>query len=115
MDRFIARENIRHFCEMLSSNVEPQVRSNVHVLLTREEDKLGRDLETLVAIEKHVAECARRIEAQNGRVRAMQADGHLDLGQAQALLDGMLESQRLLLTYHQHVVREIDRNRLLDR
>jgi hypothetical protein len=113
MDRFIARENVRHYRHMLLSEIEPEVRSRVHKLLVEEEDKLGKDLALLVDIERHIADGAQRIEAQQSRVCVMQADGH-DVGRAQAFLDGMMESQRILIRYHQLVAKEIGRNRLLD-
>ena len=65
MDRFIARENIRHFRDMLLSDVDPEVRSRVRQLLVEEEDKLGKNLELLADIERHIAEGARRIEASS--------------------------------------------------
>ncbi len=111
MDRFIARENIRHYRDMLLSEIEPEVRSRVHKLLV--EDKLGKDLPLLVDIERHIADGAQRIEAQQSRVCVMQADGH-DVGRAQAFLNGMMESQRILIRYHQLVANEIGRNHLLD-
>jgi hypothetical protein len=115
MDRFIARENIRHYCDMLSSDIEPQVRSSVHKLLVQEEDKLGKDLELLSTIEKQLAAGARRIETQQLRVRVLLDDGSTDAARAQACLDGMMESQRVLVGYYQSVAKEVDRNRLLDR
>ena len=99
---------------MLSSGIEPGVRSRVHNQLVDEEDKLGKDLELLVDIQRHIVDGARRIEAQQLRVRTMQADCHDGAGRSQTLLDGMTESQRLLMKYHQLVEREIGRNRLLE-
>jgi hypothetical protein len=117
MDRFIARENIRHYRDMLLSdlNLKPEVRLLVHKLLVEEEDKLGKDLNLLADIERHIADGARRIEAQQSRVRAMQANGHDGVGRAQAFLNGMMESQRVSTKYHQLVAEEIGRNHLLDR
>lgn len=81
MDRFIARENIRHYRDMLLSDIEPKIRSSVQRLLVEEEDKLGKDLELLADIERHIAEGARRIEAQRMRVSAMQSAGHDGTGE----------------------------------
>lgn len=76
MDRFIARENIRHYRDMLLSDIAPEVRSRVRKLLVEEEDKLGKDLELLIDIERHIADGAQRIEAQQSCVRAMHTNGH---------------------------------------
>jgi hypothetical protein len=114
MSRFIARVNIRHYHDMLLSDVGPQERSRVHKLLVEEEDKLGKDLELLIDIERHIAEGARRIEVQQSRVRALLADRHTGVERAQAFLDGMVESQRISMEYRQRLRKEIERNRLLD-
>ena len=52
---FIARENIRHYREMLLSAIEPEVRWRVHKLLVAEEDMLAKNLE-----------CASRREIERG-------------------------------------------------
>jgi hypothetical protein len=113
MDRFIAWENIRHYRNMLLSDIAPELRSRVHKLLVEEEDKLAKDLELLADIERHIADGARRIETQQSRVRAMQADGHDGVGRAQAFLDGLMESQGLSMRYRKLIANEIGRNRLL--
>jgi hypothetical protein len=115
MDRFIARENVRHYRDLLLSDIEPEVRSRVQRLLVKEEDKLGKDFELLAYLERHLADSARRIEQQRSRVSHMQANGRDGVGRAQAVLDGMLESQRIFTGYRQLVAKEIERNRLLDR
>ena len=114
MHRVTTRVNIRYYRDVLLSDIGPEERSRVHKLLVEEEDKLGKDLKLLADIERHIAECTRRIEAQQLRVRAMQADDHDDVGQAQAFLDGLMESQQVSMAYRQLVKKEIERNRLLD-
>jgi hypothetical protein len=114
MDRFVARENIRHYRDMLLSDVEPEMRLRLHKLLIEEEDKLGKDYKLLAEIEWHIAEVAQRIEAQRLRLCAMQTDGHDGVGRAQAFLDGMMESQRISMEYRRLVKQEIERNRLLE-
>jgi hypothetical protein len=47
MDRFIARENIRHFRDRLWSESDPDTRLRLHRLLLAEEDKLAADLDSL--------------------------------------------------------------------
>ena len=114
MDRFVARENIRHYRDMLLSDIEPDKRSRVQKLLVEEEDKLGKNLELLADIQTHIDEGARRIWTQESRVRAMQLTGHNGVGQAQAFLDGMMESQRVSMKYRRLVEQEVERNRLLE-
>jgi hypothetical protein len=111
MNSVIARANIRFYRDILLSDLGPEERSRVHKLLIEEEDKLGKDLQLLSDIEGHIAETARRIEAQQLLVRAMQANGH-DGGQAQLLLDGLMESRQLSMEYRQRVKEEIERSRL---
>ena len=112
MDRFIARENIKHYRDLLWSTLDPDERARVHKLLVEEEDKLGRDLELLAILEGHIADGTRRIASQQARVTAMEQNGHKDTERARSLLNGMLESQRLFTFYRAHVAAEIQRNRL---
>lgn len=115
MDRFVARQNVRQFHDKLLSDVGPEVRATLQALLVAEEDKLGQDLELLADIERHLAECGRRIAAQQARVDALKTAGQNGVARAQAFLDGMRESHSISLRYHRIVAREIARNRLLDR
>ena len=109
IDNFIARENIQLYRETLLSDIDPEGRSHVHKLLVAEEDKLAKNLELLADIERHIAEGSRRIEAQQSRVRALKADGHDGVEQAQVILDGFLESLQLSMEYRALVKREIER------
>jgi len=115
VDRFIARENIKHFHEILLSDIDRGERSRVQKLLIEEIDKLGKDLELLADIERHIADANRRIAAQRLRVEVMQRDGQNSVESARAFLEGMMESQRLFANYHQLVAREVQRGRILDR
>jgi hypothetical protein len=115
MDRLIARINIRYYRDMLLSDLVPEVRLRVHKLLVQEEDKLAKDLELLVEIERHIGEGARRIEAQQARVHIMRANRHNGVKVAQAFLDGMMESQQISMEYRQLVKKEIERNRFLEK
>jgi hypothetical protein len=112
MDRFIARENIKHFRDLLWSTVDPGERARVHGLLVEEEDKLGRDLELLAEIEAHIADGNRRIAAQRTRVSTMEQSGHQDVDRARILLDGMTESLGLFARYRAYIADAIQRNRL---
>jgi hypothetical protein len=112
MDRFIALENIRHFRDRLWSESDPDTRLRLHRLLLAEEDKLAADLEVLADIERHIADGNGRIERQQGLVANMRLDGHRSLSVAQALLDGMIETQHLHVQYREHILIKIKDNRL---
>ena len=114
MDRFIARENIRHFRTMLATNIDPEARARLHRLLVEEEDKLGKDLELLADIERHIEDGNRRIETQRARVDRMRATNHSGLAQGEAFLDGLIESQRIHATYCVTISKSIARRPLLD-
>jgi len=73
MDRFIAPENIKHFHLMPLSDIAPEQRLRVQELLLEEEDKLGKDLELLAQIERHIADGKRRIREQQVRIRPCSA------------------------------------------
>src|SRR5512146_2938763 len=115
MDRFIARENIRHFRDKLLSDVDGAVRLSVERLLLAEENKLGHDLELLADVHEHIAECDRRIEAQRARVSTMLADGHNGFVRANAFLNHMMESRRIFVRYQELLTEDVRRNPLLDR
>ncbi len=110
MDRFIARENIRHFRDLLFSDIEPEQRTKVLKLLVREEDRLPKDAERLADIERDIADGDQRIEAQRARVSALQTDGDGEAARAQTFLDAMIESQSVTVKYREIVVLEIERN-----
>ena len=112
MDRFIARENIKHFRELLWRDLRPEERARVQRLLIEEEDKLARTTELLENIDRHLADGSRRIAEQNARVIQMQANGDSGAEHAKALLDGMIEGQSLHLSYRRVVYIEMERNRL---
>ncbi len=111
MDRFIARENIKHFQDHLWSENDPEVRSRWQKILVVEEDKLGKDLELLTDIERHITDGNQRIERQRSLVAAMTHDGHGSLTMAQSLLDGMIETQSLYMRYRERVLIEIRQRR----
>jgi hypothetical protein len=112
VDRFIARENIKHFRDRLWSENDRDTWSRIQKLLVAEEDKLGADLELLADIERHIADGSQRIERQQALVAIMQRDGHDGLPVAQALLDGMIEGQILHVAYRERTLTAIKQNRL---
>ena len=112
MDHFIARENIKHFRDLLWTDLAPEERARVQRLLVEEEDKLARSLELLDNIDRHLADGSRRIAEQRARVIQMQADGDGGVERAEALLDGMIEGQSLHLSYRRIVHIEIEKSRM---
>jgi hypothetical protein len=64
MDRFIARENIRHFRDRLISETDPTVRSSLQRLLVEEEDKLAKDLELLADLAHATAKFQQYVDAR---------------------------------------------------
>jgi hypothetical protein len=112
MDRFVARENIRHFRDRLWLEVDRHARARLQELLIAEEDKLGKDLELLADIDRHLSDGNRRIDSQRTRVNTMERDGHNGLAQARILLDCMVETQLLHRAYRRRVLIEIKQNEL---
>jgi len=75
VDKFIARENIRHFCDRLETETEPAARSLLHRLLLAEEDKLGHNSEALRLIETHIARGKEHVNRQQVLVASEERDG----------------------------------------
>jgi hypothetical protein len=112
VDRYVARENIKHFRDRLWSEVDPKVRARLQELLVAEEDKLGTNLELLANLDRHISDGGRRIERQQAIVDAMERDGHNGLAHARVLLACLTESQQLHEKYRRHVQITIDQNEL---
>jgi hypothetical protein len=110
MDRYIAQENIRHFRDRLSWEVNPKTRTLLQQLLVEEEDKLGADLELLADIQQYLEDGHQRIEKQRALVAIMERDGHKGLDQAKVLLDGLLETQFLHRYHYQRLLIKINHN-----
>jgi hypothetical protein len=101
MDRFIARENIKHFRERLWSESDPDVRSRLQKLLTAELDRLAKDHELLADIDHHISDGNHRIGRQREVVSGIERDGRDGLSAAQALLNGLVETQLLITRYRE--------------
>lgn len=112
MDRFIARENIKHFRDRLCSEVNQDVRARLRELLVAEEDKLAANLELLANIDEHISDGNRRIDRQLALVNAMERDGHNSLAHAKVLLACLTESQLLHQEYRRLVQIRIDQSKL---
>lgn len=86
MDKFVARENIRHFHDRLVTEADSITRSFLHRLLIQEEDKLGHDCEALREIEDHIARVKEHVSRQQAVVASIDGDGQ-DTRQALVLLN----------------------------
>ena len=112
MDRFVARENIKHFRDWLWVEIDPDMRSRLNKLLVAEEDKLGADFELLADVERHIADGNRRIKRQRAIVTDMQRDGHDGHVQARVLLESLMDRQLLSKNYRRRILMEITQNGL---
>jgi hypothetical protein len=90
VDKFIARENIRHFGEQLETETDPAIRSFLRRLLVQEEEKLGHDSEALREVENHIARAKGHVNRQQVLLASTEGDGH-DTSQALVLLNAYSE------------------------
>jgi hypothetical protein len=95
MEKFVARENIRHFCDRLETETDATVRPFLHGLLVQEEDKLGYNSEALREVENYIARAKGHLNRQQALLASTERDGH-DTTQALALLSAYGE---VLLAY----------------
>ncbi len=95
MDKFVARENIRHFCDRLEAETDAASRSLLRRLLVQEEDKLGHNSEALGEIENHIARAKGHVNRQQALLASSQRDAH-DTTEALVLLNAYSE---ILLAY----------------
>lgn len=112
MNRFIARENIRHFRDRLRSELDSLTRSRLHHLLVEEMDKLGLDLELLAEVERAIKNFSALIETQEALVAVLERDGHRDAARDRALLDGLKQTQILHKMYHNRMQADFERSHL---
>jgi hypothetical protein len=95
MDKFVARENIRHFRDRLETETDPTTRSLLLGLLLQEVEKLGHNAEALREIENYIARAKEHVNSQRALVASIEHDGH-DRTKALALLNAYSET---LLVY----------------
>jgi hypothetical protein len=106
MDKFVARENIRHFEDRLQTEIDPTTRSLLQRLLVQEEDKLGHNSEALREIENHISRAKGHVNRQQALI-ASQGDGH-DTAQAQVLLKAYSETLLTLENQREKILRKLD-------
>jgi hypothetical protein len=102
MDRFVARANIDNFRDRLRFETDETVRSLLHKLLVKEEDKLAADLELLDDLRREIAKCQEWIWNQQARIATAERDGR-DVTTSRALLNGVTETLVVHQEYHQRV------------
>jgi hypothetical protein len=110
MDSFVARENIRRFRDRFWSETDESRRARLRDLLLAEEHKLGADLETLAYLERNIADARRRIELQRSTLDGAKDGDQRDL--ARALLENMIESEKLFREIRDRILCKLDRDRL---
>jgi hypothetical protein len=86
MDKFVARENIRHFHDRLETETDPTARALLHRLLIQEEDKLGHNCEALREVENHIARVKEHVNRQQALITSTEQNGY-DISQARMLLN----------------------------
>jgi hypothetical protein len=111
MDKFIARENIRHFRDRLETETNPSTRSLLHRLLVQEEDKLGHNSEALREIENHVARAKEHVNRQQALVASIGRDGR-DRTQALMLLSAYSETLLAYENQREKILIKLQQSRL---
>lgn len=111
MDKFVARENIRHFRDRLEVETDPTARSLLHRLLVQEEDKLGRNSEALREIENHIASAKGHVNRQQALIATMERDGQ-DTTQVLVLLKAYNETLLAFENQRQKLLIKLDQSHL---
>jgi len=111
MDRFIARENIKHLRNRLWSESDAGMRAGLQKLLVEEEDKFGACAEQLAELDRHIDDGQQRIARQRVLVATMQRDGSAGHALASSILDTMIDTQGLHERYRVQVLAAVERNR----
>jgi hypothetical protein len=111
MDRFIARENIKHLRNRLWSESDAGMRVGLQKLLVEEEDKFGACAEQLAELDRHIDDGQQRIARQRVLVATMQRDGSAGHALASSILDTMIDTQGLHERYRVQVLAAVERKR----
>jgi hypothetical protein len=108
MDKFVARENIRHFRDRLETETDPTNRTLLHELLIQEEDKLGHNSEALQQIDNLIA-CAKGHVAR--QLASIEGNGH-DTTQALALLNAYSKTLMVCENQRKKILSKLHQSRL---
>jgi hypothetical protein len=109
MDRFVALANINNFRDRLRSETDATVRSLLHKLLVKEEDKLAADLALLDDLTREIGKCQEWIRNQQARIATSERDGR-DVTASRALLKAVTETLIIHQEYHQRVATRLEQN-----
>lgn len=102
MDKFIARENVKHFRRELENQngIDASRRVVLLNLLARELDILGFGRPQLSAIERHIARLRAIVFEQVGELNDLKTEGHpSEVERAQAVVATLND---LMTTYEAH-------------
>ncbi len=111
MDKFVARENVRHFRDRLETETDASQRSLLQRLLIEEEDKLGHNLDLLHVIETNIRDGRTRVYRQQSIIASMEQDGN-DTSQARALLGVMSETLLIFEYRREAILKTLDQSSL---
>jgi hypothetical protein len=107
MHRFVARQNVKRCRSRLETETDPTKRSVLLKLLVAEEDKLGRDYELLVEVEREIVKGDGRITRQEVIIDNLQHDGK-ESSMAKALLETFTLTQLAYADYRRKILAVID-------
>jgi hypothetical protein len=107
MDKFIARENVKHLRDQIRSEIDPNKRAVLQRILVEEEDRLGATNELIANIEREVATSRKLIAEHRALIASSEREQGDGLEQARALLDGLGQSLALHEEYHRRLVKRL--------
>lgn len=110
MDRFIAKENIKHFVDRLQTEEDGLTRVTLQKLLIAEEDKFAQLSERLDMVEQNIVRISDLAVLQRARVNDIRAgqNGH-DANLAHQHLSNLEKLYDTFVAYQRLVVKELDR------
>ncbi|CDX31267.1 conserved hypothetical protein [Mesorhizobium sp. ORS 3359] len=107
MDRFVARENIRHFVDRFHTENDDVVRSNLQKLLIEEEDKFARLSEQLEVMDQNLFRISDLALQQRARIYSLRANG-VDTALAQKHLANLEALNCLFVQRRRAIAIELD-------
>ena len=107
--QFVSDLNVGRFADRLRFEHNPAIRASLQRLLLEEEDKLGRGVERLCKLQRHISEGSRRIAMQEALIAKLRTDRQ-DVRLAESMLSNLVEIQGIFEQYRQVVLDAIDRN-----
>ena len=111
MDKFVARENIRHFCDRLETETDANTRLLLQRLLVEETDKIGHNSEGLREIENLISHTKVHVNRQQALVASRERNGH-DTTQVLALLNTYSETLLVFENQREKILIKIQKSGL---